>query len=118
LSTLGKDGLRKVASLNYHKAHYAADRINALDGYQVDLSTPFFNEFVVRCPAPVRNINAFLLQGGYRGTSILGGYDLSEAYPDLGRHMLVAVTEMNSRAEIDLFVDALAAFERQTGREA
>ena len=118
LSTLGKDGLRKVASLNYHKAHYAADRINALDGYQVDLSTPFFNEFVVRCPAPVRNINAFLLQGGYRGTSILGGYDLSEAYPDLDRHMLVAVTEMNSRAEIDLFVDALAAFEGQTGREA
>lgn len=116
LSALGKDGLHKVAKLNYHKAHYAADRINALNGYQVDLSVPFFNEFVVRCPAPVREINSFLLRGGYQDMAILGGYDLSAAYPELDHHMLVAVTEVNSRAEIDLFVNALDAFETHTRR--
>jgi len=37
LSTLGKTGLRQVAELCYHKAHYTAKKINRLPGYRVDL---------------------------------------------------------------------------------
>src|SRR5690606_36196631 len=48
LSLMGKHGLRKVAELCYHKAHYAADRIDALEGFDVDRSKPFFHEFVVK----------------------------------------------------------------------
>ena len=108
LSTLGKQGLRKVAELNYHKAHYAAQEIDALDGFSVVGAKPFFNEFVVRCPAPVAEINDFLLNDYF--IEIIGGYDLGRDYPHLQKHMLVAVTEMNSRAEIDDFVAALAEF--------
>jgi glycine dehydrogenase subunit 1 len=102
LSMMGKAGLRKVAELCYHKAHYAAERIDALDGYSVWNKKPFFHEFVVKCPRPVAEINEALLD-----IDILGGYDLGQDYPELQGHMLVAVTEMLSREEIDDFVDAL-----------
>jgi glycine dehydrogenase subunit 1 len=110
LSTLGKHGLRQVAELNYHKAHYAADRIASLEGFTVSRDKPFFNEFVVECPAPVAEINRYLREGQHLNTPILGGYDLGAVYADMTHSMLVAVTEMNTRAEIDLFVDALKAF--------
>ena len=107
LAALGQQGLRKVAKLNYHKAHYAADAIHALDGFSVNRDKPFFNEFVVRCPAPVDEINAFLIEG-LADVEIVGGYDLGRNFAGMDDQMLVAVTEMNSRAEIDLFVEALA----------
>lgn len=102
LSMLGKHGLRQVAELCYHKAHYAAQEISALPGYKVWSDAPFFHEFVVRCPRPVQEINELLLEN-----SILGGYDLSQDYPQIENSMLLAVTEMNSKDEIDLLVSAL-----------
>jgi glycine dehydrogenase subunit 1 len=111
LSTLGKAGLRQVAELCYHKAHYAARRISRLPGYRVDLKAEFFNEFVVECPRPVAEINAHL-----REKKIIGGYDLSRDYPHLGHAMLVAVTEMNTREQIDAFVNALGQVKTQTAK--
>jgi glycine dehydrogenase subunit 1 len=102
LCLMGKHGLRKAAELCYHKAHYAAQQINALPGYEVDLSRPYFNEFVVRCPAPVSGINDRLIEHG-----IIGGYDLGQDYDHLQNHMLVCVTEMNRKDEIDALVDVL-----------
>ena len=103
MAALGPRGLAQVARLCYHKAHYAAERIDALEGYTVDQSTPFFKEFVVDCPCPVSELNRRLLQD--RG--IVGGYDLGRAYPERRGQMLVCVTEMNSRAQIDGLVEAL-----------
>jgi glycine dehydrogenase subunit 1 len=103
MSLLGKEGLREVAELNYHKAHYAAQQIVALPGYRLWSDAPFFNEFAVRCPKQVSEINAHLLDH-----DILGGYDLGQDYQGMENVMLVAVTEMNSRQEIDLLVDVLS----------
>lgn len=103
MSLLGKNGLREVAELCYHKAHYAASEIAALPGFELWSGAQFFNEFVVRCPRPVEEINDHLLDHG-----ILGGYDLGQDFPELKNHLLVAVTEMNSREDIDLLVDTLA----------
>jgi glycine dehydrogenase subunit 1 len=103
LSALGKNGLRRVAELCYHKAHYAADKIAGLDGYALWSGAPFFHEFVVRCPRPVSEINTLLLEEH----DILGGYDLGQAYPELDRHMLIAVTERNDTDEIDDLAAAL-----------
>ena len=102
MALMGKNGLRKVGELNYHKAHYAADRINRLDGYSVDMSKPFFNEFVVACPGNVADINRTLLEEG-----VIGGLDLGQYYFHLEDHMLVCVTETNSKEEIDHLVDVL-----------
>ena len=102
LSVMGKHGLRKVAELCYHKAHYAAEQIAALEDYSLWYDGPFFHEFVVNCPRPVREINDGLLD-----YDILGGYDLNQDYPSLENRMLIAVTEVNGKEEIDDLVAAL-----------
>lgn len=102
LSLVGKHGLKKVAELNYHKAHYAADNIKKIHGYKLTTTQPFFNEFAIQCPKPVSELNAHLLEH-----EILGGYDLGQDYPGMDNQMLVAVTEMNSKEEIDFFCEVL-----------
>lgn len=102
MSLLGKQGLKKVAKLNYDKAHYAADQISKLKGFEVENLGSFFNEFVVRTPIPVNELNLLLLD-----YDILGGYDLSTDYPELKNHMLLAVTEMNTKDDIDYLVETL-----------
>ncbi len=102
MSLMGKYGIRRAAELCFHKAHYAAKQINALEAYSVDMSKPFFNEFVVKCPRPISEINDHLYKHG-----ILGGYDVGKDYPHLKDHMLVCVTEMNRKDEIDALVSAL-----------
>ena len=66
---------------------------------------PFYKQPADVCPRPVGAINAALRERG-----IVGGYDLSGDYPHLGQAMLLCVTEMNSRGEIDALVDALRKF--------
>jgi len=99
LCTLGRQGLRRVAELCYHKAHYAAEALAALPGYSLPLAGTFFKEFVVRCPRPPEETNAALLERG-----IIGGLDVSD---QIEKGMLLCVTEMNSREEIDGLVTAL-----------
>ncbi|MDP3768815.1 MAG: aminomethyl-transferring glycine dehydrogenase subunit GcvPA [Dehalococcoidia bacterium] len=109
LCTLGKQGLRRMAELCYHKSHYAAERIAALPGYELPLAgTPstgsgqaFFQEFVVRCPVSPGDVNRRLLERG-----IIGGYDVSER---IERGLLLCFSELHTREEIDGLVGALAA---------
>ena len=102
LSSLGQTGLRQVADLCYQKAHYAAEELSKLPGVGLCFSQPFFHEFAVCFPKPVADLNAHLLEHG-----ILGGYNLEQDYPSLQNHMLIAVTEMNSKDEIDALVSVL-----------
>ena len=99
LATLGKKGLRQVAELCYHKAHYAAARIRQLKGYSLVFQQPFFKEFVIRCPAAPYQINEALFKKG-----IIGGLDLSHM---IDNGMLFCVTEMNTKQEIDRLVEIL-----------
>jgi glycine dehydrogenase subunit 1 len=102
MGLMGKQGMQQSARLSYHRAHYAADRIAELPGFSIDRSLPFFNECVVRCPKPVGEINAALVRYG-----IIGGYDLAQDYPHMQQAMLLCVTDMNDRQEIDNLVDVL-----------
>ena len=103
LAYMGRQGIRAVADLCYHKAHYAAREIGKLDNYRMVSEGPFFNEFVVECPKPVTELNRELLDEG-----ILGGYDLQTDYPNRVNQMLVCVTEMNSKDQIDHLSNSLA----------
>jgi glycine dehydrogenase subunit 1 len=102
LAAMGKQGLRKAAELCYHKAHYAAAEIDKLAGYEVINRRPFFKEFVVRCPKPAGEIARQLNE-----QKILPGYVLSRSFPERTHELLVCVTEMNSKIEIDRLVNAL-----------
>ncbi|MDE0721194.1 MAG: aminomethyl-transferring glycine dehydrogenase subunit GcvPA [Dehalococcoidia bacterium] len=100
LAAMGKQGMRQVAELCYHKAHYAATQIGQLPGYSLPINGSFFQEFVVQCPASPTEINKKLMD-----RNILGGLDVSEKVPN---GMLLCVTEMNSKEDIDALVAALS----------
>ncbi len=100
MASFGKHGLRHIAELCYHKSHYAASLISEIPGYSLPVEGTFFQEFVVECPAPPSEINRRLLE-----RKIIGGLDVSE---QVDNGMLVCVTEMNSREEIEGLASALA----------
>jgi glycine dehydrogenase subunit 1 len=103
LSLVGKSGLRKVAELSYHKAHYAAAELSKIPGVGLCFTEPFFHEFALCLPKPVAEVNEYLLEHG-----IIGGFDLGQDYPALKDHMLIAVTEMNTKEQIDELVAVIA----------
>jgi glycine dehydrogenase subunit 1 len=100
LAVIGRAGFKKVAELCYHKAHYTASEIDKIPGYSVKTDDPFFHEFMVECPKPPADINRALID-----RKIIGGHDMSDR---VNNGMLICVTEVNTRAEIDALVSALA----------
>jgi glycine dehydrogenase subunit 1 len=99
LATLGKMGLRRVAELCYHKAHYAANEIGKLKGFSLFSQEPFFGEFVVRCPIPPHQINEALFK-----KRIIGGLDISHI---IENSILFCLTEVNTKQQIDRLVEIL-----------
>ena len=95
----GKKGLKHLAELCYHKSHYAAEKINKLPGFQVQTNN-FFKEFTISSPVPVNELNEHLHKN-----KIIGGYDVSNL---IKNGMLLAITEMNSKEEIDNLITILS----------
>ena len=96
----GRRGLRHVAELCYHKAHYAASLIEKIPGYSLPLQNTFFREFVVQCPIEPAEINRRLFE-----RKIIGGLDVSDQIPN---GMLFCCTEVNTREEIKNLAGALS----------
>ncbi len=101
MSLLGKKGLREVAAQSHAKAEYLKAEIAKVPGFRIPLPGPTFNEFIVEAPE-----DAAALLDRLAGRGILGGIPLSRWGGDR-RRFLVAVTELNTRAEMDHFVAAL-----------
>jgi glycine dehydrogenase subunit 1 len=101
MTALGKQGVKEMALQNIQKAHYAKEAFKA-KGFSIAFEGPTFNEFVVKVNMPVKEINQKLL-----GKEMIGGYDLGLVDDSLAQHMLVAVTELRSKEEIDAFVAEL-----------
>ena len=106
MATLGKSGLRRVAELCVHKAHYLADEISKLDGFSL-WDGPFFNEFVVTCPRTATDVVQEALTVG-----IFAGIPLSRFPNEEPNDLLVAVTEKRTREELDDFVRFLGGLNK------
>jgi glycine dehydrogenase subunit 1 len=100
LSLLGAQGLRELAERNVELAHYAAQRLAAA-GVHPRFAGPFFNEFVVE----LNDVPKALAAAERRG--VAAGVALGRDYPELGRGLLICVTEINDTADIDLLCDTL-----------
>ena len=100
LSLLGKNGLRELAKINLEKAEYAKKCLTSLNGVRLPFNAPTFNEFVVELPKPADTVLKRLLK-----ENIFGGVDLGRWYPNLKNCMLVCVTEMNTKEEIDCLAE-------------
>ena len=91
MTVYGKRGLRELAEQNLAKAHYLASKL------PLRFEGRFFNEFVVHTNGkPPAAINRSLLD-----EKIIGGLPLDRFYPELKGTMLLCVTEMNRRSDID-----------------
>ncbi|KFZ42858.1 aminomethyl-transferring glycine dehydrogenase [Anoxybacillus flavithermus] len=101
MTALGKNGVKEMATMNIQKAHYAKEAF-VNNGFHVVFTGPFFNEFVVRMNKPIAEVNKKLLE-----KEIIGGYDLGRDYPELQNCMLIAVTELRTKEEIDTLVKEL-----------
>src|SRR5690625_3888831 len=101
VSSIGKHGLKKMAVLNMKKSRYLKSQLEEKD-ISVTTKGAFFNEFVIKLNDDITKINKKLLDKG-----IIGGFDLGIIYPELKNHMLVAVTEIRTKEEIDTFVKEL-----------
>lgn len=97
MSALGKQGIYDIAVQNLKHANYAKQLFKH-KGFEV-LDGNSFNEFVVKFDEPIKEVNLKLADQG-----IIGGFDLSEVSDDFNNHMLVAVTELRTKEEIDNFV--------------
>ena len=105
LATMGPKGMKEVGESIISRSAYAAKKIAAIDGVSVRFSGPSFKEFVVdfsETGKSVEQINKALLQAG-----IIGGYDLSGLYPELTGCMLLCVTEIHMKEDIDRLVDEI-----------
>ena len=101
LSCMGKHGLRELAEQNHAKSEYLKAGLRKIQSLTVD-DGPHFNEFVVRFNKPVAPLLADLRQKG-----ILAGLDLSRLVPGRTHEVLLAVTELNSKEQIDQLVQAV-----------
>jgi len=102
LSCLGKRGLRELALMNLSKAEYAKKVASQIRGCKLVFSSPTFNEFILRIQGEPERVSE-----GLKGKKILGGFPLGRFYPEMNHHLLVTVTEMKTREEIDCWAEAL-----------
>jgi glycine dehydrogenase subunit 1 len=100
LAALGKN-LKRLAELNIYKTQYLKNKLLQLTGWTNVFSTPVYNEFVLRCP-DAHAVNVKLQEKG-----IIGGYELSKDYPELGQALLFCATELLSKDDMDNIIRTL-----------
>jgi glycine dehydrogenase subunit 1 len=104
MSLLGASGMRQVAGSCHVNACELVDTLTALPGIAPAFAAPFFNEAVLHLDRPVAGVLAQLAAQG-----ILGGYDLSDDYPELGNALLVCATETRTSADIASYAEAVSS---------
>ncbi|HDI6910607.1 TPA: aminomethyl-transferring glycine dehydrogenase subunit GcvPA [Staphylococcus aureus] len=98
MSALGRQGIYDIAVQNIEHANYAKQQF-IKKGFEV-LDGTSFNEFVVKFDKPIQQVNEELVK-----YNIIGGFDLGVVSDGFKNHMLIAVTELRTKDEIDTFVE-------------
>jgi glycine dehydrogenase subunit 1 len=102
MTLLGKQGVREVAEVNLDRAHYLRQKITTVEGFEANLQTPVFNEFVVRAAKPFAAIEKKMT-----AEKIFPGIGLETFYPEMKNCFLVCATETKTREDLDRFAEAL-----------
>jgi glycine dehydrogenase subunit 1 len=102
LSLMGKSGLHEVATQCLQKAAYLRGTLQATGKVELPFAGPVYNEFAIRTGRPATELLAALEEEG-----ILGGAPLARWYPDFPNDVLVAVTELNTREQMDQYAAAV-----------
>ena len=103
MALLGPQGLERAAAQSVANTQTLIERLSALPGVTLVFTGDCFHEAVLKLPRPVNEILAALAEHG-----ILGGYDLSRHYPQLGAALLVCATETRTHGDIEHYAATLA----------
>ena len=103
LTALGKKGLMDMAKLNLSKAQYLKKGLANIKGVKIAFTAPTFNEFVIETEKEPDVVIKALLKKG-----IITGPSLKRFYTELAKHMLVCVTEMNTKKDMDILMEGLS----------
>ncbi len=99
MNTLGPFEMQRVANICVSLAHYFAQKLCEIPGFQMTFRGEYFNEFVTTCPCDPEIIQQLLSKNG-----ILGGLPLNGV---LAGHILWCVTETCSRKDLDQVITIL-----------
>ena len=102
LSWLGRRGLVDLGELLARRTAYARERLAGVDGVSLLHEQPVVREFAVALDAPVDAVRARCLDEG-----VNPGYALHRDYPEFENGLLVALTELRTREDIDRLADVL-----------
>ncbi|MBI4292343.1 MAG: aminomethyl-transferring glycine dehydrogenase subunit GcvPA [Betaproteobacteria bacterium] len=102
LALLGPRGLERTAACCHTNALSLCRRLTAIRGVTPRFSGALFHEAVLSLPCPAAPVLDAL-----RRERILGGFDLSRHYPELGNALLVCATETKTQADLDRYAEAL-----------
>lgn len=97
MSALGKNGIHKVAETSVRNTQYAIQKLTEAGG-RLRFGGKVFGEFVLELPKSASAVRDALLKEGILAGLPLGGYD-----PTLENCLLIAVTEVRTKAQIDDF---------------
>jgi glycine dehydrogenase subunit 1 len=106
MALMGPAGFADLGRAVIARSHYAARRLEEIEGVEIPFGDGFFKQFAVRFDGTgktVAEINRALLERG-----IFGGCDLSESFPWLGQSALYCITEVHTQADVDRLVDAVS----------
>ena len=101
MSLLGPQGLARVARASHANTTQLVEKLTGA-GAQRIFAAPFFHEAALRLPAPTDKVLHALL-----GQGIVGGYDLSGDYPELGHALLVCATETKTTEDLDKYAQQM-----------
>jgi len=102
MALLGPDGLERVAA-NCHANQVALlNKLTTIEGVERVFSGPGFHEAVIRVAVPAADVLRALKAQG-----ILGGYDLSADYPELGEVILVCATETKTEGDLQKYAEQM-----------
>ncbi|MFO7836176.1 MAG: aminomethyl-transferring glycine dehydrogenase subunit GcvPA [Candidatus Thorarchaeota archaeon] len=107
LSLLTSSGLEQMSETIAYNSKYAAERLNELDGVLAPaIGSSIWKEFVVQFEGvTAQGVHQALLRKG-----IHGGRQLAETFPELGENLLVCVTELHTKDDIDELVRTVEAY--------
>ena len=103
MSIVGPQGLENTASACHANTNALVEKLSAIDGVNAHFTGVGFHEAVIKLDTNVADVLKALMN-----KKILGGFDLSSDYPELGNAMLVCATEMRTEEDINAYVSALS----------
>ncbi len=105
MSLMGPMGFEEIGDTILKRSHYAAARLTAVPGVKKLFGPGFFTEFVLNFDGTTTTVAA--LNERLREKKIFGGYDLSAQFPELGQSLLVCVTEVHTKDDVDRLAAAV-----------